>query len=170
MRRFGIGLFAAVVCSAGWPPHADAPATGGEKREGRRLTIVGINDTHGALLATPPPKWISALTPDPIGGADWFAGYLEAIRAEAKQNGGEVLVLDAGDAFQGTLISNQFGGRSVTEVYNALGVGAAALGNHEFDFGMRVLKQRIAQARYPLLAANVFLKGTRLRPEWLRPS
>jgi len=170
MRRFGIGLFAAFLCSAGWPLRADAPAAAAEKAEGRRLTIVGINDTHGALLATPPPKWISALTPDPIGGADWFAGYLDAIRADAKQKGGEVLVLDAGDAFQGTLISNQFGGRSVTEVYNAVGVGAAALGNHEFDFGMRVLKQRIAQARYPILAANVFLKGTRQRPEWLRPS
>jgi len=170
MRRFGIGLFAAFLCSVGWPLRADAPAAAAEKAEGRRLTIVGINDTHGALLASPPPKWISALTPDPIGGADWFAGYLDAIRADAKQKGGEVLVLDAGDAFQGTLISNQFGGRSVTEVYNALGVGAAALGNHEFDFGMRVLKQRIAQARYPFLAANVFLKGTRQRPDWLRAS
>src|SRR5919108_3060032 len=50
------------------------------------------------------------------------------------------------------------------------GSAGSALGNHEFDFGMRVLKQRIAQARYPILAANVLLKGTRLRPEWLRPS
>jgi len=57
------------------------------------------------------------------------------------------------------MISNQFGGRSVTDVYNAVGVTAAALGNHEFDFGIPVLKERIAQARYPVLAANVFLKG-----------
>ena len=105
-----------------------------------------------------------------IGGADWFGGYLEAIRAEARERGGAVVVLDGGDEFQGTLISNQFRGRSVTDVYNALGVTAAALGNHEFDFGIPVLEERIAQARYPILAANVFLKGTRQRPQWLRPS
>jgi 5'-nucleotidase len=132
--------------------------------------IVGINDTHGALLAAPAPRWLSGRTRDEVGGAEWFAGYLGAIRAEARESGGAVIVLDAGDAFQGTLISNQFRGRSVTEVYNALGVTAAALGNHEFDFGVPVLRERIAQAKYPVLAANVFLKGTRRRPEWLRPS
>jgi len=128
------------------------------------LTIVGINDTHGALL--------SAKTEGhgEVGGADWFAGYLNAIRAEARERGGAVLVLDGGDAFQGTMISNQFRGRSVTEVYNALGLTAAAVGNHEFDFGIDVLAERAAQARYPLLAANVFLRGTRKRPDWLRPS
>jgi 5'-nucleotidase len=134
---------------------------------GRGLTIVGINDTHGALLATAPPKWIAGGTRDEIGGADWFGGYLKAIREEA---GGAVIVLDAGDAFQGTLVSNQFKGRSVTETYNALGLTAGALGNHEFDFGIPVLQERIAQAKYPLLAANVFLKGSGLRPDWLRPS
>jgi 5'-nucleotidase len=169
MRRSGIAFLVALVGAAGWSVRGDVPPAA-EKSEGQRLTIVAINDTHGALLAAPPPKWISKHTRDPIGGADWFAGYVETIRAEAKEKGGEVLVLDGGDAFQGTMISNQFGGRSVTEVYNAVGVSAAALGNHEFDFGMRVLKQRIAQAKYPLLSANVFLKGTRQRPEWLRPS
>src|SRR5438552_6001969 len=135
-----------------------------------RLTIVGINDTHGALLAAPPPPGIARSTDGEIGGADWFGGYLEVIRAEARERGGAVVVLDGGDEFQGTLISNQFRGRSVTDVYNALGVTAAALGNHEFDFGIPVLEERIAQARYPILAANVFLKGTRQRPQWLRPS
>jgi len=129
-----------------------------------RLTIVGINDTHGALLSA------KAEGHGEVGGADWFAGYLNAIRAEARERGGAVLVLDGGDAFQGTMISNQFRGRSVTEVYNALGLTAAAVGNHEFDFGIDVLAERAAQARYPLLAANVFLRGTRKRPDWLRPS
>src|SRR5919204_6649819 len=136
----------------------------------RRLTVVGINDTHGALLPVPPPRWLGRNTEAEIGGADWFGGYLQAIRAEARERGGAVVVLDGGDEFQGTLISNQFRGRSVTDVYNALGVTAGALGNHEFDFGIPVLEERIAQARYPILAANVFLKGTTKRPAWLRPS
>ncbi len=151
-----------------------APAAQAERAparpEERRLTIVGINDTHGALLSAPASRRSEAGTQSEIGGADWFGGYLAAIRAEARESGGAVIVLDAGDAFQGTLISNQFRGRSVTEVYNALGVTAAALGNHEFDFGVPVLRERIAQAKYPVLAANVFFKGTVRRPEWLRPS
>src|SRR2546427_5739121 len=134
------------------------------ERPVRTLTIVGINDVHGALLPA------RAGGRGEIGGADWFAGYLNAIRAEARERGAEVLVLDGGDEFQGTMISNQFGGRSVTEVFNAVGITAAALGNHEFDFGLQVLQERIAQARYPLLAANVFIAGTRRRPDWLRPS
>jgi 5'-nucleotidase len=138
--------------------------------DGRRLMVVGINDTHGALLSVPPPKWISQNTKSDIGGADWFAGYLNAIRADAKARGGEVVVLDAGDEFQGTLISNEFRGKSVTDVYNAMGVTAGAIGNHEFDFGLEVLQQRMAQAKYPILAANIFLKGTQNRPDWAKPS
>ena len=132
--------------------------------------VVGINDTHGALLSIPPPKWISSLTRSDIGGADWFAGWMNAVRADTSARGGEMIILDAGDEFQGTLISNQFRGRSVTDVYNAIGVTASAIGNHEFDFGVPVLRERIAQAKYPLLAANIFLKGTRDRPDWARPS
>ena len=119
MRRSWLWLFLALGC-AGSPARQGAPPP-------RILTIVGINDTHGALLPTPPPKWAAAGTGSAIGGADWFAGYLDAIRADSREKGGGVLVLDAGDAFQGTMISNQFGGRSVTDVYNAVGVTAAAL-------------------------------------------
>src|SRR5207244_2739470 len=44
------------------------------------------------------------------------------------------------------------------------------VGNHEFDFGLPVLLERMKQARYPMLAANVFRKGTRERPEWATAS
>jgi 5'-nucleotidase len=165
MRRLAL-LLVAYAC-AGSTPGAAARTP---SAAARRLTIVGINDTHGALLPAPAPKWTHGGAGGQIGGADWFGGYLEALRADARQKGSAVIVLDAGDEFQGTLISNQFQGRSVTEVYNALGVTASALGNHEFDFGLPVLKERIAQAKYPILAANVFRKGTLQRPDWARPS
>jgi 5'-nucleotidase len=164
VRALRLLLLALLFASAARP--APPPEAAGE----RRLTIVGINDTHGALLAAPAPRWFPGHMDREVGGADWFGGYLAAIRAEAKERGGAVILLDAGDAFQGTLISNQFRGQSVTEVYDALGVTAQALGNHEFDFGVPVLKERVAQAKYPLLAANVFYKGTTRRPDWLKPS
>lgn len=174
MRRLALCAFVLCVACAGSAKKPDGAApsaaavSGGV--DGRRLMVVGINDTHGALLSIPPPKWISGVTKSDIGGADWFAGWMNAIRAEMKAKGGELVLLDAGDEFQGTLISNQFRGRSVTDVYNAVGLTASAVGNHEFDFGIPVLKERIAQAKYPILAANVFLKGTRTRPDWLKPS
>lgn len=169
MRRALIFL-ALLACSAP-QKKADGSASSSAPPSGeRRLMVVGINDTHGALLSTAPPKWISSFTKSDIGGADWFAGYIDAIRADYRAKGGEVVILDAGDEFQGTLISNEFRGKSVTDVYNAIGVTAAAVGNHEFDFGIPVLKERIAQAKYPILAANIFLHGKSERPDWARPS
>jgi 2',3'-cyclic-nucleotide 2'-phosphodiesterase (5'-nucleotidase family) len=136
----------------------------------KKLVIVGINDTHGGLLAQTPSKGLAKMGIGDVGGADWFAGWMTAVRAEAAEKGGDVLILDAGDEFQGTLISNQFRGASVVDAYNAIGVAAGAVGNHEFDFGIPVLKERMAQAKYPILAANVFLKGTNNRPDWAKPT
>src|SRR4051812_4730101 len=134
-----------------------------------RLTVIGINDVHGALLEAPAHKALARFTPDPVGGVDWFAGWVSAIRSEAREHGGEAIVLDGGDEFQGTLVSNQFEGRSVVDVFNRIGLTAAAIGNHEFDFGLPALGQRLAQASYPFLCANVFEKGTRKRPSWAQP-
>jgi len=135
-----------------------------------KLTVIGINDVHGALLEAPAHKALARFTVEPVGGVDWFAGWVAAIRSEARGHRGEAIVIDGGDEFQGTLISNQFEGRSVVEVFNRIGVTAAAVGNHEFDFGLASLGQRFAQASYPFLSANVFEKGTRKRPPWARPS
>jgi 5'-nucleotidase len=158
-----------VQAAAPAPAMAQAPAPAAPPRA-RRLTVVGINDTHGALLETKPAGWMRQFTGDNVGGIDWFAGYLAAVRGEAKEHGGAVVVLDAGDMFQGTLISNQFNGRSVVESYDALGVTAAAVGNHEFDFGIPVLEERIREAHFSILVANAFEKGTRTRPAWARPT
>jgi len=170
VRRLLLLLASLAIACASSPKKGASAQAGAPGKDGRRLMIIGINDTHGALLAIPPPRWALAHTKSDIGGADWFAGWVNAIRADYREKGDEVLIVDAGDEFQGTLISNEFRGKSVVDVYNAIGVTASAVGNHEFDFGMPVLKERIAQARYPILAANIFLKGTRNRPDWVKPS
>lgn len=160
-------LFLAAACATPSPPRDVAEGAG---KLPRHLVIVGVNDVHGALLASAAPRSLSAWTSDPVGGAEWLGGWMDAIRRDARDRGGEALLIDAGDAFQGTLISNQFQGRSVVDVFNAMGVAAAAIGNHEFDFGLPVLLERMQQARYPILSANVFKKGTRERPDWAKPS
>lgn len=65
------------------------------------------------------------------------------------------LQLDGGDQFQGTPASNLGYGRPVVTLFNRLGRAAAALGNHEFDWGQDTLRARMREATYPILGANV---------------
>src|SRR5579859_1406159 len=98
MRRLALCAFVLCVACAGSAKKSDGAAPSAAVSsgvDGRRLMVVGINDTHGALLSIPPPKWISGVTKSDIGGADWFAGWMNAIRAEMKAKGGELVLLDA---------------------------------------------------------------------------
>src|SRR5687768_348374 len=88
------------------------------------ISIVGTNDLHGGVLPV-----------DGRGGLALLGGYVDNLRAARARDGGAVLLIDAGDMWQGTLESNTFEGASVVAAYNALGYTAAAIGNHEFDFG-----------------------------------
>src|SRR4051794_25369410 len=82
------------------------------------LSIVSTNDIHGRLTQLP-----------------LLGGYLRNLRAARAKDGGAVLLLDAGDIFQGTLESNSTEGASMIRGFRALRYDAATLGNHEFDFG-----------------------------------
>lgn len=140
------------------------------------LTLVGTNDVHGQLLQK-----------DNQGGLGLFSAYVNAIRNTRANDGGAVLLIDAGDMWQGTLESNLSEGASVVAAFNALGYTAAAVGNHEFDFGPTgpapipeadtddargALKQRALEAEFPFLAANLIDDATGLPVNWenVRPS
>ena len=88
------------------------------------LSIIGTNDLHGRIF----PR-------NGRGGLAVLAGYVNNLRAVRKADGGAVLLIDAGDTFQGTAESNLTEGAVVIDAYNALGYAAAAIGNHDFDFG-----------------------------------
>jgi 5'-nucleotidase/UDP-sugar diphosphatase len=109
------------------------------------LTLLHLNDLHGALYAR-------SADGDGRGGAANLVGLIERMRAEAP---GPAILLDAGDALQGTYISNSNQGTAVVELMNLAGLNAMTLGNHEFDWGLDVLRARIAQAQFPCLAANL---------------
>jgi 5'-nucleotidase len=139
------------------------------------LSIVGTNDLHGGILPV-----------DGRGGLALLGGYLANLRAVRARDGAVVLV-DAGDMWQGTLESNLNEGAVVVAAYNALGYAAASIGNHEFDFGPAgppatpvaagddprgALKQRASESRFPFLAANVIDATTGRTVAWpnVRPS
>lgn len=77
--------------------------------------------------------------------------------------------LDGGDQMQGTLESNLTSGASAVAALNHLGLDAAAVGNHELDWGVDTLLVRQREARYAWLAANVFRVDGGKRPEWATP-
>ena len=127
------------------------------------ISLVGTNDLHGRVGALP-----------------LLAGYVENLRAARAADGGVVLV-DAGDMFQGTLESNLGEGVAVVDAYDALGYAAAAIGNHEFDFGpvgpaatvtkpgddpRGALKAAAAHAKFPFLDANTLDAKTVAHVEW----
>jgi 2',3'-cyclic-nucleotide 2'-phosphodiesterase (5'-nucleotidase family) len=126
------------------------------------LRILAINDFHGALE----PRLYGWSSGHPIGGAPALKATLDSAAAQCRC---PVLRLDAGDEMQGTLASNLVFGRSTIEALNAVGLDAAALGNHDFDWGTDTLRARMRQARYPWMAANVFDSATGRRPDWIVP-
>ncbi|MGH2375788.1 MAG: bifunctional metallophosphatase/5'-nucleotidase, partial [bacterium] len=68
----------------------------------------------------------------------------------------EAQLLFAGDLISPSIESSVFRGAQMIDGLNALGVSAAVLGNHEFDFGPAVLQERLAESRFPWLGTNVY--------------
>ncbi len=153
------------------PPAAAAP---------RCLSIVAWNDLHGQLGPDDPVVDTGHLA---AGGVAALADQIEAVRA----TGDAVVILDAGDLFSGPLASTMAEGAPVIEAYGMLGVDAAAIGNHDFDFGpvgyqavtappgvgdeagaagpRGALLARMAEATFPFVSANVHRRGG-ATPPW----
>lgn len=148
------------------PPRLPAPDA---TRSTRTIAVVATTDVHGHVESLP-----------------WLAGHVSNLRERLRSEGGDVLLVDAGDMWQGTLESNLSEGAAVVRAYNALGMRAVAIGNHEFDFGpvgpdtvprraadnpTGNLEARARQARFPLLAANLRRRdGSPWTPPNIRPS
>ena len=126
----------------------------------RFLRIIGTNDFHGALEPRPDPAGVRR------GGAAHVARAIDNARRECGRQC-EMLLLDGGDMWQGTAASGLMYGRPVVEYYNKIGYAAAALGNHEFDWGVDSLRARMRQARFGILGANVRYTDGR-DVEWIR--
>lgn len=122
------------------------------------VQILGLNETHGQLT---PLKRDGRLA----GGAATLAAYLAQEEAENPRT----LILDAGDFMQGPVISSYFEGASTVDVYNEIGVDAATVGNHEFDWGQDAFAERVDQADFPFLAANIIDDETGKAPDGVEP-
>ena len=125
------------------------------------IRILETTDFHGAILSVGRDR----RTGRAIGTSPVLAAHIERLRAENPE--GTVLI-DGGDLFQGTMISNLQFGRPMVEQMNALHYAAAAIGNHEFDWSADTLERRVREMRFAELGANLRERRTGRMPAWVR--
>ena len=130
--------------------------------ESIHVRVLATHDFHGALL----PRVYAWSDQREVGGAAALKAYMD--RA-AEACGCTTLRLDGGDVMQGTLSSNLVLGESSVAAFNLLGIDAAAIGNHELDWEVDILRQRLQEAEFAWLAANVYRRDTGERPDWAQP-
>ncbi|WP_240641304.1 bifunctional metallophosphatase/5'-nucleotidase [Nocardioides ferulae] len=165
----------AALAAAGYSPAAWADEDVQRGTPGRRIrvTVLGTTDLHGNVY-----NWdyfknaeFDNKTHDDIGLAK-VATLVKGVRAElaAKRNPHPVLTLDAGDTIQGTPLAYYYakikpiGGDVVhpmATAMNLVGYDAAALGNHEFNYGLDLLRTFEDQLDFPLLGANAVDPATK---------
>jgi 2',3'-cyclic-nucleotide 2'-phosphodiesterase (5'-nucleotidase family) len=150
-----ISLVAALVVAASCvspstTPISTPPAPGAATAlAADRIQILHTNDIHGHLDAAGTVQGGGGSFTQ--GGMVAMAQQIERLRAKAPER---TLLVDAGDAWQGTYISNENKGQAVMQIMSLLKYDAQAVGNHDFDWGQDVLRQRTQEAGFPFLCAN----------------
>jgi 5'-nucleotidase len=118
-----------------------------------RLTILHTNDVHSRMEAFPMDGGPNAGK----GGVAARAALIKKIRASEEQ----VLLLDAGDIFQGTPYFNVFKGEPEIKAMQLMGYDAAIMGNHDFDAGLENFAMQIgAHAKFPIVMCNYDFRHT----------
>ena len=128
---------------------AAASFTSCKEQADNKLVILHTNDTHSQIE---PGR-------DGLGGVMRRKAVIDSVRAAEKN----VMVVDAGDAVQGTLYFYLYGGAVEQEVMNILGVDTRILGNHEFDNGIDSLASVLKLSQAEKLASNYKLDNTPLK-------
>lgn len=118
----------------------------------KKITILHTNDTHSHIDPFPAdhPK-----NPN-MGGAAKRAAIIESIRKEEKN----VLLLDAGDIFQGTPYFNYYGGELEFKLMSMMQYDVATMGNHDFDNGIDGFYAQLPHAKFDFVSANYDFKNT----------
>jgi len=125
------------------------------------LSILHINDVHSRIQ--PINKYDSGCSSSDNAAGECFGGMarvataIETRRSALEGAGNNVLTLDAGDQFQGSLFYTTYKGAFAVELMNKIGFDAMAVGNHEFDDGPEKLAEFVDAAEFPVLFANANL-------------
>jgi len=154
-----------------WLGGSTALITVSSATELKQITILGTNDIHGHV------EQKALRDGTRIGGLPQWASVVGAIRKGVESQGGGFLLLDGGDQFQGTLLSNYDEGSLVIDLMSAMGYDAVVPGNHDYDFGpdgwlvdlvppgaegdpRGVLKRLQERAKFPFVSANTYYSAS----------
>lgn len=137
-----------------------------------KFVVLHTNDIHGQVL----PRDARGRQGEKIGGLAALDAAIAKERAEAAFGGKHVLLVDSGDWYQGTPEGNfakdGLPGALIVDWMNRARFDAAAIGNHEFDFGADNVKALVARAKFACLGANVLeplAAGPTAAPDAARP-
>lgn len=126
----------------------------------QRLLILHTNDWHSRIEPFP--------AIDKNYGGKGGAAYRATLIKQLREQNEQVLLLDAGDIFQGTPYFNFYGGELEFKLMTQMGYDAATLGNHDFDNGLDGLAKQIPHAGFSMLNCNYTFNHAALK-EWIKP-
>jgi len=130
------------------------------------LHILHINDLHSRI--EPINASDSTCSAESNAAGECFGGVarlhtkINELRDAIRAEGGNVIVLDAGDQFQGSLMYTTYKGTVEAEFMNAIGFDAMAVGNHEFDDGPEKLAEFVELIEFPIISGNLDLSQSNL--------
>ncbi|EBG7118048.1 bifunctional UDP-sugar hydrolase/5'-nucleotidase [Salmonella enterica] len=135
------------------------PAQAYEKDKTYKITILHTNDHHGHFWRSEYGEY----------GLAAQKTLVDSIRKEVAQEGGSVLLLSGGDINTGVPESDLQDAEPDFRGMNLIGYDAMAVGNHEFDNPLTILRQQEKWAKFPFLSANIYQKSTgeRLFKPWV---
>lgn len=116
-----------------------------------------INDSHGTIEDSPSSSYM---------GMSKLKTY---ITNDSDYSPETAIILSAGDMWQGSGLSNMTHGECMTQIMNAIGFDAMAIGNHEFDWGITHIEENAKVAEFPFLAYDIFDKATNQPVSWCEP-
>lgn len=150
-RSVALALFAAFTL-------ASQPVQAYEKDKTYKITILHTNDHHGHFWRNEYGEY----------GLSAQKTLVDGIRREVAAEGGSVLLLSGGDINTGVPESDLQDAEPDFRGMNLIGYDAMAVGNHEFDNPLTVLRQQETWAKFPFLSANIYQKSTgeRLFKPW----
>ncbi len=125
------------------------------------IRVLETTDFHGFILGGGRDRRSGRQ----LGGSAVLAAWVARLTAE---NPAGTVLIDGGDCFQGTMISNLQFGRPIVEQMNAMHYAAMAIGNHEFDWSADTLARRVRGMMFSALGANLRERKTRRIPSWAR--
>ena len=119
-----------------------------------RLSVLHTNDIHCRIDSFPEtnPSYPGK------GGLARLSGIIETIRSDNNN----VLLLDAGDMFQGTPYFNYYKGEVIFKVMSEMGYDGSTIGNHEFDNGLEGINNVIDYPKFPIINSNYDFSQTQL--------